>query len=375
MKRFHLLLVTVAMTATAYSQDATTLYREGKKLKDEKKAAEAIPKFEQALSLDPNYTDARYELAWCQNDIKNYTGAVANLRRVRSEWPPTLKMYFELGWAFEKLGLNDSAIAVYNKALEIKPSYGSAHRQLGYIAYNKDNYPVALEHFKKYESYVDSISDYLYWYRKGYMLNASKDYNGAIEALEKALRYKSDYINSYLELGYAKYKMKNDEEAFTLYKKAIELDPKSHVGYNAIAEVYRDSKKDMNQAMTWYKKSLDLNPSERKACFGMGYCLNSQAKYSDAVSYLRKAIESEPTYTAAYVELGYSYYKTNLYAEAITNLNKARSLNPANENSRYYLTLLYVDQRNKAMAQQILDELKKLSSKHVATLQPKVDAL
>jgi superkiller protein 3 len=376
MKKCHLLILAIALVSTAsHSQDAITLYLDGKKLKDEKKVADAIAKFEKAVELNPNYTDARYELAWCQNDTKNYTSALSNLRRVRSEWPPTLRVFFELGWAFEKLGLYDSAIVAYKKSLEVKPTYGSAHRQLGYIAYNKNEITQGLEHFKNYEAAVDSVTDYLYWYRKGYLQNANKDFAGAVTSMEKAMRYKPDYMNTYLEIGYAKYKLKNDEEAIAYYKKAIELDPKSHIGYNGIGEVYRDSKKNMNEAMSWYKKALDINAAERKACFGMGYCLNSQAKYSEAIPYLRKAIESEATYTAAYVELGYSFYKTSFYSDAITNLNKAVSLNPANENARYYLTLLYISQKNKPMAQQTIDELKKLSSKHVATLQPQVNAL
>ena len=62
----------------------------------------------------------------------------------------------------------------------------------------------------------------------------------------------------------------------------------------------------MNEAMTWYLKALEVKPKERKACFGLGYCLNSQQKYADAIPYLRTAIAEEATYTAAWVELGYS---------------------------------------------------------------------
>ncbi|HEX2629052.1 MAG TPA: tetratricopeptide repeat protein, partial [Chitinophagaceae bacterium] len=219
------------------------------------------------------------------------------------------------------------------------------------------------------------ISDYLYWYRKGFCYNTMKNYTDAVASLEKSLMYKTDYINTYLELGYAKSRMRQDDDAIANYKKAIELDPKSHIGYNGIGEVYRDYKKDINEAMNWYKKSLEINPTERKASFGMGYCLNSQGKYSDAIGYLKTAIEKEPTYTAAFVEIGYAYYMTDRGEDAITNLNKALSLNSANENARYYLTLVYIGKKNKVMAQQMVDELKKLSSKHVAKLQPKVDAM
>lgn len=361
---------------SASAQTAVSFYTEGVQLKNQKKTVEASVKFQKALELKADYTEARYEWAWCQNDLKDYEGAIVNLKKVRAVWYNIPKVYFELGFSFEKTGKQDSAIAAYNKCLELKPDYSLAHKQLGGISYNKDLYPMALEQYKKYEQYAkDSIRDYLFWYRKGFMLNATKDYPAAIAALETSLKYKTDYVNTYLELGYAHTRKKSAEEALHYFQEAQKMDPKSHIPLNGIAEVYRDVKKDINEAMNWYKKTLELNPKERKACFGMGYCLNSQKKYSEAIPYLKTAIEMEATYTAAFVELGYSYYKTALIAEAITNLNKALTLNNSNENARYYLTLIYIDQKNKTKAQQMVDELKKLSSKYVAELQKKVDAM
>jgi outer membrane protein assembly factor BamD (BamD/ComL family) len=75
------------------------------------------------------------------------------------------------------------------------------------------------------------------------------------------------------------------------------------------------------------------------------------------------------------VELGYSHYKTDKNTEALEYLNKALSLNSKNENARYYATLIYIKQKNKTMAQKMVDELKVLSSKHVADLQKRVDTM
>lgn len=83
----------------------------------------------------------------------------------------------------------------------------------------------------------------------------------------------------------------------------------------------------------------------------------------------------EPDYTAAYVELGYSYYKTNNYVEAGLSFDKAISLNPKNENARYYACLMYIKQGKRSQAQKMVDELKVLSSKHVETLQKKVNEM
>jgi len=358
------------------AQDATLLYNEGVKLKDQKKSAAAAEKFKQAIQLKAGYTEAFYELGWCRNDLKDYKGAIEVLRQALAVWKTVPKLFFELGFAHEKTENTDSAVFYYNKCLELKPDYTNAFKQLGYIAYQNDDNAGALKHFIKYESLVkDPITDYLFWYRKGFVQNALKDYSAAKISLLKSLEYKTNYINTYLELGFSASRRKENDEAISYYKKAIEMDPKNHVGYNGIGEVYRDNIKDRTVAIEWYKKTLDINPSERKANYGVGYCLNSQGKYTEAIPYLKTAIVMESTYTAAFVELGYSFYGLGNYTDAMTNFDKAISLNPQNENSRYYKGLIYISKKDKANAQRMVTELKSLSSKNAALLEEKVNKM
>lgn len=367
-------LIQIALPAAA--QDATVLYNEAVKLKGEGKSLEAMKKFETASQLRPGYTEAMYELGWCQNDNKLYTKAISTFRTVRNTWDHIAKLHFELDYAFEKNNDTDSAIASYNRCLQIAPTYALAYKQLGFISYIKAEYERALLQFEKSITNAKTpITDYLFWYRKGFSENAIKDYNSAKISLSKSLDSKTDYLNTYLELGFACSRLKQDEEAINYYKKGMETDPKSHIPLNGIAEVYRDNKKDIAQAMAWYQKTLALNPNERKANYGMGYCSNSLGKYNDAINFLKKAIEQEATYTAAYVELGYAYFKNGYNIEALANLKKAMIQNPKNENARYYSGLVYLSQFDKTNAQKMVDELKALNSKNAAALQEKVNKM
>lgn len=377
MKRFFsLVLLLISISFSVVAQDAKALYDEGVKLKGDRQTSQALEKFKQAVQINPDYTEALYEMGWCMNDTKDYYGAIRNLRKVVQTWTTIPKAHFELAYAFEKSNSMDSAMFYYNKTLALKSDYSLVYKQLGFLAYQKDDYVTALDNFSKYEMYTKvPISDYLYWYRKGFSMNAQKDYPGAKTALTKSLEFKKDYTSTYLELGFAATKLKQADEAIEYYKKAIELEPKSHIGYNGIGEVYRDVKKDMPEAMSWYQKSLAMNVNERKANFGVGYCLNSTGKYNEAIVYLQRAIDNEDTYTAAYVELGYSYYMIGNNTEGLKNLDKALKLNPKNENSRYYKGLIYISQKDKANAQKMVSELEGLNSKNASTLRDKVNQL
>jgi tetratricopeptide (TPR) repeat protein len=376
-KLLSFLPILFCISISAISQDATTLYQEGVQLKGQKKIKDASEKFKQASQIKPRYTEALYELGWCRNDLKDYSGAIQVLRQVVPVWTTTAKSYFELAYAFEKTTSYDSAIYYYNKCLSVNPEYSGVYKQLGFIAYLQgDDNKKVLDHFVKYENITKNpITDYLYWYRKGFTHNALKDYTAAKTALQKSLEYKTDYLNTYLELGFASSRLKEDDQAIAYYNKAIETDPKSHIAYNGIGEVYRDNKKNMEEAMNWYQKTLKIDPNERKANFGMGYCLNSGSRYNEAISHLKKAIEMEKDYTAAYVELGYSYYKNGNNTDAMTNLKQGISLNPKNENSRYYMGLIYISQKDKTNAQRMVDELKSLNSKNSTSLQASVDKM
>ncbi len=361
--------------AQVFSQNAAEIYEQGLTLKKNKKTKEALVKFQEALKLNPSYYQAQYEIGWCYNDLQNYAAAITALRSVRKEMSTIAKLYFELGYAFEKSAQYDSARANYEKCKSLKPDYSNINKRIGYCYYSQDKHELALSKFIEHSNQKAVDSDYVYWYRRGYTENALKKFEDAIKSLTYSKLYKDDYLNTYLELGFANSKLKQDEVAIGYFNKAMELDPKSHVPYNGIAEIYRDNKKDMIKAMEWYQKTLTLKPNERKACFGIGYCLNSQQKYAEAVSYLTKAIEQENIYTAAYVELGYSYYKLGKNTEAETHFLKAISLNPSNENARFYLGYLYISQNNKQKAQQMANELKSLNSKNAAPLQEKINKL
>ncbi|MBL0056597.1 MAG: prolyl oligopeptidase family serine peptidase [Chitinophagaceae bacterium] len=131
---------------------ALQLYNEGIKLKDNRQTAEALDKFKKAIAIKANYTDALYNAGWCQNELAKYNSAIDYLNKARVGWPDIPKVYFELGFAFYKLGNNDSARIHFNRCLELKKDYSLAFKQLGYIDYDEEKYSSAIGQFNQYEA-------------------------------------------------------------------------------------------------------------------------------------------------------------------------------------------------------------------------------
>jgi tetratricopeptide (TPR) repeat protein len=371
-----LFITSLLVLNSAFSQDVKKLYDEGVGLKKENKMKEAKAKFEAVLKIDPTYAAAIFELGWIDNEDKQYYKALEKFRKIKDIWATTPKLYFEMGYAYYKLEKLDSAEINFNKTLALKNDYANAHKLMGYIAYDKNENAKALAAFALYKQYNKvAITDYLYWYREGYCHNALKNYTEAVTALNLSAQFNKEYLNTYLEKGYAFSKLKNADSALAAYEQAKAINPKNHIAYNGIAEVYRDIKMDYNTAITIYQETLKVKANERKACFGIGYCYNVLQKYNDAILYLKKAIEQEPSYTAAYVEYGYSLYKTGKNEEALVQLNTAMTQNPKNENAKYYAVLVYISLKNKLKAEQIVDELRQLNSKYTNELKRRVETI
>lgn len=379
MKYVLILLIIIKFPLFCSAQTSKELYMQGLALKDQKKSREALQKFLDAENISIANSDAIYESAWCYNDLGNYASAIVQLVKIRREYSSYAKYHFEKGYAYYKLGKVDSSNAAFLKCLELKPDYANVAKYQGFNAYLVDNYSKANDFFSQHllnlKAKNKEETDYLFWYRKGFCGNALKTYNDAITSLQKSLEYKKDYINTYLELGFANTKLKQSTLAINYFKEANKLDSKNHIPYNGIGEVYRDVIKNLDSALYWYNLTLTVKPKERKACYGIGYIYNAKGKYQEAIPFIITAIEQESNYTAAYIELGYAYHKTNKNDEALLNFNKAITLDPKNANARYYKGLVFIQQRNKTLAQQMVDELKLLSSKNAQLLQEKVQKM
>lgn len=353
----------LVLAVTASAQDDRSPFEAGKKLKDAGEYTEALAKFEQAVAAEPERKEARFELAWCLNELKRYKDALGHLEMLKTTWSTIPKVWFESGYALVELTRYDEGLKDLRHCLELDPRYPDIHLKIGNACYFKEDHRGAVESFKKHrDSRPVAITSSIFWHRWGFSCNALKEYAAAREHLLKARDLKPDYAFTHLELGFACSRLKQNPEAIGHYQKAIEIDPKSHVGYNGVAEVYRDNLKDHKAAVEWYGKSLALNPKERKANYGMGYCLNTQRKHAEAIPYLEQAIASEPTYTAAYVDLGYALHRAGRSKDARGKLEHALKLNPDNVNGRFYLVHVHLALGDRDAARRYADELRPLNA-------------
>lgn len=351
-----------------------SLYNKGRDFKDAKKIPDAIACFKKAIEKYAYHYESKYELGWCYNDTKEYRQALAILSSI-PENSRTNKTYFELGYANNKLGYTDVAILNFNKCIEIYSKGSNAYKELAKIYYDKNDNTTALEKFKKA---VELDTTYEYGLNRiGYLYNNQKLYNEAIYWLNKANNQK-ETAPSYNELGFAYYKLNQSETAIDMYRKAIALDSKSASSYKGIGDVYRINYKPakLTEAIESYKAAIPIYTSPSYGThYGLGWCYNELSKYDDAIKELEKAKTIDSKNVNLYSELGYAYYMKGLNYSAINIFKEGIALDNQTALCRYYLGLVYINQKDKTNAQKVADELKSINQDYSTKLQAKVKAL
>jgi len=168
---------------------------------------EAVVQFRKALSLNPQYTEARLNLVLTLADIGAYDRAAeeaAGLEIREPVDPARLSLgvrgklangHASLGRKYHELGLYAEAIAEYDKALALCPTFPDLH------------------------------------IRRAVSCRELGEYAEGMASLQRALELKPNYVDAYVNLGLLHLKLGNLTEAVTMWERALHLDPKHQLAH------------------------------------------------------------------------------------------------------------------------------------------------
>lgn len=239
-----------------------------------KRIAEAIPVWRQALERDPNDAVTHYALAIALSGNSQEREAVEEYRRACELSPRNAQWLAHLAVSLAMTGRLDEAIASWRKSLSIDPSNAGAEADLGTALFEAGQTEEGLGHLRKAVQMDAAFADAHNHY--GWALAQAGRMDAALEQLQKAVALVPASIEFQFNLASVLELRGDSAAAITAFQKAVDLsEGKDWRCLSALAEAYSKAGR-VNEAVSSAQQALDLA---------------TQQQESDAVENLRAVLE------------------------------------------------------------------------------------
>lgn len=221
-----------------YEAAIFTLAQAYKKLK---KFEEAIAGFNRGVQLDPRDPKPHVNLGGIYIDIKDFDKAIVHLEQaIAIDSEHSSLAHNLLGAAFMEKKMLEPAEKELLKALEMRPRIPDAHYNIGLLYEEKGDMKRAIEEYKKEieihpNAYPAHFNLALLYGKMGSLREQIRELQETIDSNKNFARAYLFLAKAYLDLN------ENYEEAISLAKKGLELDPEAEsapLGHYVLADIY-----------------------------------------------------------------------------------------------------------------------------------------
>ncbi|HET7145080.1 MAG TPA: tetratricopeptide repeat protein, partial [Anaerolineales bacterium] len=207
----------------------------------------------------------------------------------------------------------EEAVAAYNKAIQIDPSFGWPYSNLALAYFIQGKYTEAILLYQKSIGLLSSNKDKaLSWNGLGNVYRRVNDYANAVLAYRKAAELDADTAG-----------MRDTADCFQ-----IDEGLNTAKAWNELGELFFKAR-SYEDAANAFNQAIELEPADGTAHSNMGRILTFQGRFAEAVQFLEKGIElinDDKDKATAWNRLGNVYRKLNNYDGAIDAYQKAMIL-------------------------------------------------
>jgi len=263
-------------------------------LKDIARAAESYEKY---VNLKPEKPGtAFWHLGLCRFELGQFEAAASALQEALKENPKDTLMNDRLAQAFQKSGQYEKAEEVYKYLAQLSPEYRLNYYRTILRMYDEAGLnDKAIEIAKKIVELNPGDSDSLY--NLGYMYAKQKRYNEAVESLRKAIQIRPNFEYAYLTLANCYVELKQWSKCVETYSRYVELVPDNAEAWHAIGASYMQLKK-YESALEPLLKAVEIRPDFGVAYYNLAMTYLNLQEYKMAREIYRKLLNVDPSWAA-----------------------------------------------------------------------------
>ncbi len=299
---------------------------------------EARDAINRAKALDPN----NVWVLWVEHSVlsneENYQGALDVLDRIIAQRPNWATLYYAKGGVYHWLQRPNDARNLQEQALAIDPEYPYALGELGWLAYEGQDYSRAKDFFTRALQLTDDVNDSAHT-GLGYTLAAQGNTADAILHCQRAASIETRLPGGFNCLGYVYRATKQYTEATAAYRKVLELRPYWEDGHIGIAVIQADQGK-YAEAEATLKQGLLQITKPRYAHYWLGWVLFQQQKYQEAQPNFEKAAQLVPDDAGIQFKLGQNLEQLQRYPEARAAYERTLVIDSTYEDAKQALARL-----------------------------------
>lgn len=218
---------------TTASAEARTEFLQGRDLSEKLRITDSIAHFEKAVALDPSFALAELNLANSSPTAKGFfehLGKAVDLADKASEGERLLILAARAGANNDPVKQKEHL----DRLLAVHPNDERAHFNVGGYYFGQQEFPQAIEHYKKA---TELAPDYSTAFNiLGYAYRQNGDFENAEKAFQKYIQLIPNDPNPYDSYAELLLKMGRFDESIAQYRKALAIEPNflaSHFGIAA----------------------------------------------------------------------------------------------------------------------------------------------
>ena len=290
---------------------------------------------------------------------RDYSRALSLSQSALKVHPGDYRIWTLRGMATESTGNLPAALADYQHALELAPSYLAAlegaaqeefrlghdsartylvrilaqrpndsqtHALLGMLDYRKQNYSDAVDQFEKATAFISSQPKALTEY--GICLHAVRRDKDALDVFARALALEPANHEARYNLALAQQDAHQADEALKTLQSLVESTPADPAALVLSAEIY-ESKNDTARAVKLLRKALIVNPKDMDAYMQFASVSFDHASPKVGIDIIDFGLRHLPNEPRLYLLRGILWTQLGEYARAADDFDRASRIDPS----------------------------------------------
>jgi predicted O-linked N-acetylglucosamine transferase (SPINDLY family) len=251
--------------------------------------------------------------------------------------------YYLLASILESTGPGETEIAYLKRAIELRPDFDFARRQLITAFFKSSRYAEATALCEESLAMLPESAE-LHFYRSNLYVHADEKVL-AISSCRRALAIDPGLLSAQQSLSRLLFETEQLEEAEASYRREIELAPEHFGAYHQLGVVLHRTSRHA-EAIEQLKRAISLNPDSAASYYSLG----SAYTYFDdtpaenvalAHASFEKAVALSPEVSDFHYSLGLSYWRGAQLDRALASFDRAIDLDASNERARWARVMLW----------------------------------